>query len=101
MTLEHRSLISLGDIVALQFECKQCHAKTTIPISDVQGVPIFCSHCKDPWLVNHRSDCHSQTFTAINKLRELVVEISNNSETVGCVLSVELAPEMFKESRER
>ena len=96
MTHEHRHLISFGDILALQFECKNCHAKTSISVFDLRALPHHCSHCNDPWLVDNRTDLHAQTFSAINTLRTLIQQINNNVKNVHCVFSVELVPDTFE-----
>ncbi len=48
MTTEERILIDLPDILALEFTCKGCGAKTTrSPHAERQHIPEKCSGCNE------------------------------------------------------
>lgn len=49
MTFEHKIVVSLDDIKAVTFECKECGTRTTIPTEKLQEAPSACGRCKTIW----------------------------------------------------
>lgn len=57
MTIEERTVIELIDILCFEFECRQCHAKLSVPLSGSNEVPLRCPQCKsEQWLVPNSRD---------------------------------------------
>ena len=51
MTVETRTTIELGDINAVEFECKNCRTKTVRQLDKLQ-VPTSCDNCGDRWFID-------------------------------------------------
>ena len=52
MTTETRTTIELKDILAIEFECGQCHAKAVWPVNGDPRVPVKCSRgCEQQWFI--------------------------------------------------
>lgn len=54
MTIKTRATIEVTDIVAVEYECQSCHAKSvrriTHPVKDGSNkVPIQCGNCNAIW----------------------------------------------------
>lgn len=57
MTSETRTTIQLADIVAIEFECHNCHSKVIRPISLDNAVPARCSQgCQPQWFIDTSQD---------------------------------------------
>ena len=68
MTFEKKCLVEPSDIIAVQFECAQCHGSTTVPIASGVSehakrlVMDVCKLCQTPWgllpnSAEHRALC--------------------------------------------
>src|ERR1700731_3745013 len=49
MMLENRQFIGFEDIIGIQFECLKCHAKQTLPITNVRRMATQCINCDAKW----------------------------------------------------
>lgn len=94
MTVLKTNAITLEEIIAIQFECRNCKVRVSVPISSQGHIPIKCPFCFDPWLVNNRTDLHQRFFMAVNQLAAAVKQVAEGSNNVNCVLSVEINPEI-------
>lgn len=68
MTVETTTTIELGDIQAIEFECKNCHGIVKWPIKSFKQPPTEC-------LCDHRKQWMSvggDTYAAIVRLTELI-----------------------------
>ncbi len=48
MTIEHKIVVGLDDIMAVTFECNQCHSKLTVPPDKIK-LPQDCRQCGAEW----------------------------------------------------
>jgi hypothetical protein len=82
MTVEHRIVVGMGDIIAVTFECRTCHTRTSVPATSLQGVPRSCSSCNSIWWTGTDMSSHVVTsgpaaigfIQAIITLRALIQE---------------------------
>jgi hypothetical protein len=77
MTTETRTTIELGDVLAIEFECKKCGAKIAVPIEKFRQAPLRCAACDtqeaEQWLVaNGPESDHSR----IGRLAQLIAQLS-------------------------
>jgi hypothetical protein len=49
MTIQKRSLISLQDLLGVEYECTHCHARYSIPLDKLDRVTLSCPNCKEQW----------------------------------------------------
>jgi hypothetical protein len=49
MTIERRTSLGLDDIKAVTFECGQCKARTTTPVTSLKLPPQTCASCNSVW----------------------------------------------------
>jgi hypothetical protein len=70
MTMQKRTTIEPHDIVALEYECKQCHVKYSIPVSlTATGIPkaqMTWPNCHADWIRG------VQTATAVDPVDRTV-----------------------------
>jgi len=61
MTLETKLIVGPEDILAIRFECSNCHASVSIPIGNGLASHISelggtsCAVCRNPWQIAHNS----------------------------------------------
>ena len=100
MTLQTKRYIELGDILAIRFECHECHATLSLPIrgSKTNGADS-CPNCCSAWVaVNGAKVLDITQFTeqikklddVMKRLRELVWKDANQ----GFDLLVEIKAEV-------
>lgn len=70
MTIETRSTIELADIIAIEFECRDCRAKVVRKIDGFKNVPGFCGNCEKQWLIDG-SQAHDNLYRFLVRLQEL------------------------------
>lgn len=56
MTTETRTTIEPGDIIAIEFECVKCHARTIRPFNNWLQDPSGCNNCGEQWMLQHSGD---------------------------------------------
>jgi len=73
-------------ISGLQFECRECHAKRTVPVADPRTgeVTHICQHWDDPKAMKKGM----QPWQDISELCRLLVEMSDRLK--GCDLRIPL-----------
>jgi len=47
MTIEHRTLMEVSDIIGLEYTCTHCQAKHLIPLKRFDRVIYQCPNCKE------------------------------------------------------
>jgi hypothetical protein len=95
MTIRKTNAISLDEIIGLQFECRQCNVKINVPISAQARMPSACPFCADPWLVQNRTELHKRFFEWLNQLITALKQVSDGTNNVNCVVSIEVRPEII------
>jgi|ERR1700682_428957 len=45
MTVEKRTLIGLGDVLAIEYECTNCHTRHSVPLSEIKAINMRCMNC--------------------------------------------------------
>jgi hypothetical protein len=73
MTIETRSSIELGDIVAFEMECSKCHARTIRKLQTIFDVPGKCGNCGGGWMMQGSSE--------LNSLREFLTQMQSYIKT--------------------
>ncbi|MGB8887391.1 MAG: hypothetical protein WCC87_11750 [Candidatus Korobacteraceae bacterium] len=73
MTIETRSSIELGDIVAFEMECSKCHARTIRKIVPQFDVPPKCGNCGAGWMMHGSAE--------LNSLREFLTQLQSYIKT--------------------
>jgi DNA-directed RNA polymerase subunit RPC12/RpoP len=98
MTIEHRQFIELEDIVALQYECKECHATVIIPREKWgEIIQQNCPHCgiapsrPTEW-VKHNSSEETTLHELQRSIAELV-KLSHLPNGMGCHVRLEIKGE--------
>jgi uncharacterized paraquat-inducible protein A len=94
MTVQKANAITFDEILALQFECKECKVRVSIPISSPSRMLYECPFCHDSWVVNKRSDLHEAFFTAVNQTAMLMKQVADGTNNVKCVVSLVVKPEI-------
>jgi hypothetical protein len=65
MTLETRNTIELKDVVAIEYECAGCRAKTVRVLNDKHVIPLTCGNCNTPWFAQGSNEWrHLQDLVA-------------------------------------
>jgi hypothetical protein len=77
MTTQRRTLIELGDIVAIEYECRHCHARYSVPVDRADRRPGRCQNCREDWLDPQNGDT-SAKGSAVYSDDQLVSEFVGN-----------------------
>lgn len=81
MTTQTKKFIELSDILALRFECKECHSELLVSsLQDIskrneQGKLSNCPVCRRPWASISGSTCEltiAEFLTSLNRLRGMI-----------------------------
>lgn len=90
MTIETRATIQLGDILAIEYECPGCHAKSIRPINlpdkSANRVPVACGNCNAPWMTEH-----SQVTRDLATLLNLIAILGDGGTRLPFVLRLEVS----------
>lgn len=80
MTTEQRTFIELRDVVAIEFECSHCHARTSVAVEHFEQPPIRCHACDrtGQWLVPGSTEC-----ARIASLGRIIRELSEPEANGG------------------
>jgi hypothetical protein len=92
MTRETRTTIELGDIAAIEFECTQCHSRTTRLLDKWNQSPASCGNCGEQWMLTHSGD-----FKSIDTLANLIRTFS--SHAMPFTMRLEIKPDGTEESK--
>jgi len=105
MTTQTKKFIELSDILALRFECKECHSELLISsLRDIskreqQGKLNTCPVCRKEWASVNGSTCElaiAEFLTELNKLRGLL-GTHQGAFPAGFSLTVEIKGKEEKE----
>lgn len=94
MTSERRTIVSLGDIQAVCFQCKTCATKVSVQpekLSDAIGIMDECPACKKHWWsikATSLPERSAASFVAFLKALQQL-RTPEASEAVGFTLSLE------------
>ncbi len=77
MTLEQRTFISPGDILAVEYECDRCHARYLAQVDTFKDLLGQCPNCSGPLISQTYADTSKRTdadalrhfIAALNDLR--------------------------------
>lgn len=77
MTFDKKCLVEASDVVAVHFECNECHASIVVPIK--AGVSNYagnsadgsCMFCHTPWGISPQSAEHKTIFAFAQSLEKL------------------------------
>jgi len=83
MTAETRTTIGLGDIVAIEYQCRHCGTKTIRLLNAVHRVPIACGNCNHPWMTDR-----SREYAELNDLHSLIRTLATSS--IGTQVGIRL-----------
>jgi DNA-directed RNA polymerase subunit RPC12/RpoP len=90
MKFEHRCLVELSDILAIQYECARCHAATIVPVENIptpqqllmKYVEKTCPYCQTEWGMD-RNTSEFEKFTQFNSLlREIAEKMKGRNLTL-------------------
>jgi hypothetical protein len=89
MTTENRQFISLDEIIALEFKCKNetCGSRIVVRLSSEQHLPTKCPQCGTAWF---NAPDGGRAWHAIENIKELLSELSAVKEKTGCDLKAEI-----------
>lgn len=80
MTFKERCLIEPGDIMAVYYECSNCHSGVTIPIEKIPSAEYLskmssgsCSYCQTPWGFQQNGQ-ETETFAEFNTLLKQIAQ---------------------------
>lgn len=67
MTIEHKFVAGLDDILAVTLECAQCHTRLTMSPDDIR-IPKSCRHegCEAQWISGEPAEVASVTSPHFN-----------------------------------
>jgi|ERR1017187_7214904 transcription elongation factor Elf1 len=68
MTVETRHTIELQDILAIEYECSHCGAKTIRTLNEKHAIPAMCGNCSAMWIVDGSQE-HRDLNMFVNTLR--------------------------------
>ncbi len=54
MTIQTRTLISLSDLIGMEYECTHCHVKYSVPLQKLDRPTLACPNCKEQWFDHPR-----------------------------------------------
>ena len=94
-----RYFIELSDIVAVRFECEQCHATVSLPLSKWLRAEMLrsCPNCAQPWLAlpmgagveNMVKQCTDQIINAAEALKRWKDQ-TQSAGVAGCSMLIEI-----------
>jgi len=74
MTHETKHLINVSDVIGVEFECKHCHARISLP-PDATRALWQCPSCNEDWLLPNTDEHNAiQTLLAVFKSTERALQ---------------------------
>ena len=102
MTVETKTLFEPSDIIAVQFECEDCHASNVILIGKgaatlfvQEKVMGSCPHCHTPFGIQPNSQEHKTLFMFVSSLEVIAANMNGRK----LKLKVEIRSGNAKESK--
>jgi Zn finger protein HypA/HybF involved in hydrogenase expression len=91
MTAERRILITLKDLIGMEFECGHCHARYSVALNRVDRMPAICPNCNERWI--SETQLSSGSLSDMVTLRRFVQCLQEVRErSLGAELRLEIAP---------
>lgn len=89
MTVDHRTLIELADIIAIEYECPHCHVRHSVPLNTWDGVTEKCPNCRTEWVrATHTS---GDRPTDVSIVHNFMLELKRMQERdFGAVMRLEI-----------
>ncbi len=103
MTKQTKQYIELSDIVALRFECKQCHTTLILPLGKdvrVENLKI-CPNCNVPWAETPNAGSMEKSLRDFTEKIQNIKEVIQRRNAIpgGFLMSLEiLEPETIPTS---
>ena len=93
MTIQTKQYIDLSDVVAFRFDCKQCGATLSLPLSDPRQKLALqhCPNCKTAWTMTTGLDYNqliSDFRESLKRMGEITQEDSPHKLEFTMVLEV-------------
>ncbi len=98
MTREHRELLTVDEIVAFEFLCRNetCRAKIVLPADGGIGVPDRCQHCGRHWFVPTPEG--RALYESTKLLAQAMADLKRLRDQMGCILKLEIKGEKTEEN---
>jgi hypothetical protein len=75
MTIEHRMIFAVSDVLAIRMECARCHAAVSCKLDQTISVPDECPGCHQTWRDRAFPQAENQVLerliSAIKAMREV------------------------------
>ncbi len=83
MTFEKKCLVEPSDVIAVHFECNDCHASVVVPLTVTAGVSshalntagMSCQFCHKPWGIIPNSEEHKVISEFTESLEKLAANM--------------------------
>jgi hypothetical protein len=93
MTPERRFLITPQELIGMEYECSQCHARCSVSFERVDRIPHLCPNCPARWLSETQpSSSANSDSRAIALFLQSLQEIRGRN--FGAVIRFEIAPDV-------
>lgn len=97
MTVEKRHCITLDEIDAFQFQCKNCGVKTVFPVGRQISLAARCFHCGNQWFAPI-PQVMGTIGLALENFLQAVGTIAEHAPEIGVIFSVEIKGEKDEEA---
>lgn len=55
MTMQRRTTIDPRDILAIEYECRKCRSRYSVPLESASGTQMTCPNCGERWVKSEYS----------------------------------------------
>jgi Zn finger protein HypA/HybF involved in hydrogenase expression len=69
MTRETRTTIEPSDVIAVEFECRECGARIVVNLENFDKSPVFCPRCEKQWVI-YNSDAHARLQSFLHRMKD-------------------------------
>jgi hypothetical protein len=91
MTIERRTFIDLSDIMALEYECKHCGARHSIPLNKMDRGIELCPNCREEWLSDAERPGKQRDTDAVRWLVTWIRDIRQRE--LGATIRFQITPD--------
>jgi hypothetical protein len=93
MTTENRRFITLDEIAAIEFECKNqaCGAKLTLTFTRSLSAPMQCPRCQSVWFPSNPAGL--SLLKCLTEFVQAGFELEKQRDVIGCSLRLQVPPE--------
>ena len=71
MTMRTRFTIDPSDIVAIEYECRQCHSHYSVAVERITKIQTTCPDCGVMWIMGEPDGSYEGDTTITNFVRSL------------------------------